>query len=70
MRISVPMAITGISLLAIGAGTSDSGNFLLGAAIGFKGLTILFFSKELHRNPAWLKRQVKFIVWKYRPAWL
>ena len=67
MRIKPVMATVGLFLIGLGAGTSDVGYFMLGAALGLKGLLMLFFSFKQHRNPAWLKRQAKYLIWKLRP---
>jgi len=65
MNFSLPMVMLGLFLLGVGAGTSDAAtnrfSFPLGIAIALVGLLVLFFSEEQHRNPAWLKRQVKII---------
>jgi len=66
MKVNMIMLTIGLFLIGLGAGTSDSGHFLLGAGIGLKGLSVLFFSIEQHRNPAWLKRQAKYLIWKLR----
>ena len=55
----------GLFLLGVGAGTSDAGHFLIGAGIALKGLGLMFFSFEKHRNPNWLRRQGKYLLWKF-----
>lgn len=72
MKISPVMFTIGLFLIGMGVGTIQldlkSYSFWLGASISIKGLSLLFFSVEQHRNPAWLKRQAKHLIWKYWPT--
>lgn len=72
MKISLEMMASGIFLMGVGGQlTLNGGNRFhipLGIAIAVIGLGLLFFSEEQHRNPAWLNRQVKHLIWKYWPT--
>ncbi|GEM_PF-5347185 len=72
MKISIVMVTIGLFLLGISVGTMESDlnrfSMPIGISLGIIGSLTLFFSDQQHRNPAWLKRQVKYLIWRYWPA--
>ena len=67
MRLNNTMIFTGGCLIVASVGVVENGHFMLSMALAMVGFAILFFSEEQHRNPAWIKRQIKYLIWKYCP---
>ncbi len=69
MKLNIGMVFAGLFVLAVAVGTVESGinrfSMTIGASVGLVGLGLLFFAEENHRNPIWLKRRIKYLIWKF-----
>lgn len=52
-------------MIAVGAPTADGGHYSLGISIAFVGLIFAILSVEEMRNPKYLRRQFKALIWTY-----